>query len=202
MTYLKGFKEVIRGSGRLHVVLDYYMSVVLSASLRQALFSLLKGNMETLYNDCPGWIWNDKTKLREMLHPHARFLVATQPNIQPITSTSSPCSTNIAGYIHWRFLLEDNERILYIWEVQIKDGYRRLGLGRTLMQMTEIFAWKMQFDKIVLTVFKKNVAAVTFFRNKMLFAIDETDPTTCNPQGHFGYLILSKKRPTNISTPS
>ena len=65
------------------------------------------------------------------------------------------------------------------------------GLGRYMMQMAELVARKHGLDKLMLTVFKENVAAMQFYKQKLRYTVDETDPSVSHEAAN--YEILSKK---------
>ena len=64
-------------------------------------------------------------------------------------------------------------------------------MGKFMMQVLELLAFKANMRKIMLTVLKHNPAAKTFFKNQMKFEIDETCPTD-DVYEQFDYEILSK----------
>ncbi len=43
-------------------------------------------------------------------------------------------------------------------------------------QVAELIARAYRLDKIILTVFKANANALNFYKNKLKYAVDETDP--------------------------
>jgi len=51
------------------------------------------------------------------------------------------------------------------YELQLEPECRRKGLGRFLLQVLELMAFKANLSKVVLTVFTHNPAAVSFFKN-------------------------------------
>ncbi len=55
-------------------------------------------------------------------------------------------------------------------------------------QVAELIARAYRLDKIILTVFKANANALNFYKNKLKYAADETDPNdeVCN----FNYLYV------------
>jgi len=49
------------------------------------------------------------------------------------------------------------------------------------MQLIELIAWKCNMHRVVLTVFKSNAAAMSFYKNTMKYIVDaDADP---NPHG-------------------
>ncbi|KAG8200211.1 hypothetical protein JTE90_024990 [Oedothorax gibbosus] len=127
------------------------------------LFSLLKANMELLYENTD-WGWKDDAKLNELTHKDARFLIVRDTN------------QKIVGFSHFRFDVEQNLPILYCYELQIDDAYQRKGIGRHMMNILSLLAYEYKFVKIVLTVFKNNLVGINFYMNSLMFKKDSTCP--------------------------
>ena len=72
---------------------------------------------------------------------------------------------------------------------------KRKGLGTFLMQIAELIAWKFNFEKVALTVFKNNTEALKFYKEKLKYSVDDTDPSDeVEDPSEIGYEILSKSR--------
>jgi hypothetical protein len=78
------------------------------------------------------------------------------------------------------------------YELQLEAEVQRKGLGRFLMSLVELFAWRCQLLRVVLTVFHSNKAALHLYRNTLHYELDETDPTLWG-HNHEQYTILAKK---------
>jgi ribosomal protein S18 acetylase RimI-like enzyme len=94
------------------------------------------------------------------------------------------------GFLEYRILIEDDSVVLYIWEIHLVPRVHKQGLGRYMMQIAELIARKHGLDKIMLTVFKQNVTAMNFYKNKLRYVIDDTDPSMSGEK--VNYEILSK----------
>ena len=134
--------------------------------------------MKKLYEDSE-WGWNDKNKREEMLDEKAWYLLAE-------TSDGT-----IAGYSHFRYDMDFDDEVVYVYEIQIDSTYQRKGLGRFMMQVLEMLAFKADMRKIMLTVFKHNPEAENFFKKTMKYEIDETCPID-DVVEQYDYEILSK----------
>ncbi|TNY21068.1 hypothetical protein DMC30DRAFT_395889, partial [Rhodotorula diobovata] len=80
--------------------------------------------------------------------------------------------------------------VAYCYELQVEAAHQGSGAGRVLMDALERLARASKMDKAMLTVFKANQQALTFYE-KIGYGEDEIDP------GRFGvedvaYKILSK----------
>lgn len=114
-------------------------------------FELTKKNMQTLY-EASDWGWNDKQKKDEMLEDQARYLIATTTEDQvPVAA------------VHFRFDLDNDDEVLYCYEIQLEKETRRKGLGKFLMQILELLAHKTHMTKVMLTVLTNNNNAEEFF---------------------------------------
>jgi len=213
------------------VSLNFFKQERLSPALKDWMFKLLETNMKAYYAGCKGWGWKPRVKQRELCtEPESRYFIITQnhstPSSSPSASTSVSTSSSAdsislddaVGFLHFRFEIFNQMPLLYLYEIQLSDTIQRKGLGKFLMQLLELIAWKYGMRRLVLTVFKANQAAVNFYKT-LGYAVDaETDP---NPHGMgaksdqkldeddvtddgstdgVGYEILSKANPKVVKT--
>lgn len=196
-------------------IIQHYTSNNISKNILKQCINIFENNMSLLYQQS-SWGLNLETKLEELNHKKARFLIL-QPIHNNINNNSNNDSTEkttqvssysisddtttidddvIGGFIHYRFCYDDDETpscvVLYIYEIQIRDVYqKKYGFGKTLMSYIDILCDKLNINKIMLTVFKNNTAAMNFYINTLHFMIDESSPSKhgdCNTD----YEILSK----------
>lgn len=139
-------------------------------------FDLLKTNMETIYENSD-WGWQDNSKLEELTQEDARFLIVRDS------------TDNIVGFSHFQFDMENNYPILYCYELQVESAIQRKGVGKHLMSILTLIAYKFKMVKILLTVFKNNSAGMNFYRNSLRFGRDESCPYD---EEEKCYLILRK----------
>lgn len=69
----------------------------------------------------------------------------------------------IAGEIVGCVLTGYDGRRAYLYHLAVAEKYRRLGIGRRLLEKTERAVGEMGVAKIHLTVFKKNLSAKNFY---------------------------------------
>lgn len=62
------------------------------------------------------------------------------------------------------------------YELQVDERYRRRGLGGVLMGALEGMAAALPVDKVMLTVFRCNTAAIAFYRQRS-YLVDEISPS-------------------------
>merc|ERR1712012_1120159 len=145
---------------------------------KKAAVDLLIRNMKALYEQS-NWGWNEKNKKDEMLEDSAWYLLAKNEE------------GKICGFSHFRYDMDYDDEVLYVYEIQIDPSYQRKGIGRFMMFALEMLAFKADMRKIMLTVFKHNPEADKFFKNTMKYEIDETCPID-DVVEQYDYEILSK----------
>lgn len=106
-------------------------------------------------------------------------------------STNSEDAGKLLAFSHFRFDMDYDDEVLYIYEIQLEGGAMRKGLGKFMMQVLEIIAFKADMRKVMLTCFKHNPAAQKFFKDVLKYELDETCPTD-DVYEQFDYDILSK----------
>ncbi|XP_033735228.1 N-alpha-acetyltransferase 40-like [Pecten maximus] len=174
----------------ISLTIEFFRAEDLSQELTDWVFNLTKKNMQKLYEESD-WGWKDKEKLEEMTEEKALYLIATDKDSKPVAFT------------HFRFDMEWDEELVYCYELQIIEEYRRKGIGKFLMQILELLAYKTEMIKVMLTTFKSNKMAESFFMKAMKYTMDETSPE--DPvweEREYKYQILSKEiKPKPSSKP-
>ena len=97
----------------------------------------------------------------------------------------------LLAFSHFRYDMDYDDEVLYIYEIQLEDSVRRKGLGRFMMQVLEVMAFKADMRKIMVTVFKHNPGAQKFFKDALKYEIDETCPVD-DVYEQYDYQIISK----------
>jgi ribosomal protein S18 acetylase RimI-like enzyme len=140
---------------------------------------LFEQNMTDLYR-ASSWGLNLSKKAKELKHERARFLVITKDSDNGTVSIPQS-SAEIIAFSHFRYELDDEDQpkypVLYVYELQVKQEFQRHGLGRKLMTLMELMAMKNSMSYVMLTVFKLNVTAMTFYLNKMRYSIADQSPS-------------------------
>ena len=145
--------------------------------------TLFEKNMGEMYRNS-SWGLDMDGKSAELRNDKARFLFVTDDE------------ESLVGFLHFRFEYDDEESptcaVLYVYEIQIESAYRRCGVGRHLMSIAERIAREQTMSKVVLTVFKKNTQAMTFYTTSLGYNIDEASPSQFEDHSA-DYEILSLK---------
>ena len=113
--------------------------------------------------------------IKDALWEGARFLVYEKDG-------------EIVGYLGVRRVLE----IGFIYNVAVKEKYRRCGIGRALLEELDRLAEKMGLEELTLEVRKSNSAAISLY-TKMGYVSDGIRPNFYeNPRENA--IIMTKRR--------
>ncbi|XP_051193112.1 uncharacterized protein [Lolium perenne] len=148
--------------------------------------NLLKVNMEGPYGS--EWPSEEKIKRREMVAPEARYILVRQfandcnakkssEQDAGVECTDGACTgDHLLGFVHYRFVVEEDVPVVYVYELQLESTAQGKGLGKFLMQLIELIARKSQMGAVMLTVQKSNTEAMAFY-NKLRYVISSTSPS-------------------------
>ncbi|CAN1200896.1 Probable glycerol-3-phosphate acyltransferase 3 [Linum perenne] len=133
------------------------------------------------------WPQEEKVKRREMVSPEALYIFVQEEDLDDK-------AVPLVGFVHYRFTLEEEIPVVYVYEIQLESRVQGKGLGKFLMQLVELIARKNCMSAIVLTVQKANVAAMDFYTNKMRYGISSISPSLFDPmmEAEKSYEILCK----------
>ena len=107
----------------------------------------------------------EKVKRIEMVDPEALYIFVHEvdnSNADEKTTlvTEEDPSTSrqddsgpLVGFVHYRFVLEEEVPVLYVYELQLEPRVQGKGLGKLLMELIELIAQKVLkcFSKLTLT---------------------------------------------------
>lgn len=111
------------------------------------------------------WPMEEKVKRREMVAPEARYIfVRESPNAAldgnsfraDDKTTSAGCmgrGDHLVGFVHYRFIVEEDIPVVYVYELQLESCAQGKGLGKFLMQLIELIAHKVFIFLIKLLIF-------------------------------------------------
>ena len=101
------------------------------------------------------WPVEEKIKRREMVAGEARYIFAYEAfnaNACESSTTSevergfTNCPADrgpLVGFVHYRFVIEEELPVLYVYELQLESRVQGKGLGKFLMQLIELIAQKV-----------------------------------------------------------
>ena len=157
----------------------------LEPSERESVLDLTERNMRDLYGE--KWeATTKKEKRRDMASRDARYILVRDPRNDE----------TIVGFANYRFVLEDEWVVLYVYELQVDATQRRKGLGRALLRLSESLAKWTGVEGVMLTTLKRNVGACKFYEAQEYFP-SAIDPSLMFPDqaDRFHYRILAKLFP-------
>ncbi|PKU72599.1 hypothetical protein MA16_Dca010169 [Dendrobium catenatum] len=186
----------------LSVYLESGFGDQLSSSIKKYIQNLLKVNMEGPYGS--DWPLEEKVKRREMVAAEARYIFVRESSnvvhddnylkeddrMNCWTGDGDP----LVGFMHYRFIVEEEIPVLYVYELQLESCARGKGLGKFLMQLIELIARKNQMGAVILTVQKANVLAMNFYTSRLRYVISAISPSKVDPLTGYekSYEILCK----------
>lgn len=177
MDLLLPFKKFDRNG--VCLTIQHHKAENMDKDLKDFVFHLCKENMQSLY-EASNWGWKDRDKREELFEDKARFLIVRNEENLPV------------AFVHFRFDIEIDEEVLYCYEIQLSESVRRKGLGKFLMQILELMAYKTEMVKVMLTTFKQNDAGSKFFKEALKYEVDESSPGEFVYEEECHYMILSK----------
>lgn len=157
----------------LSVYLESGSGEQLSSDMKHYVQTLLKVNMEGPFGS--EWPAEEKIKRREMVAPEARYIFLRE------TPHADSDAKPFVGFVHYRFVVEEDVPVVYVYELQLEARTQGKGLGKFLMQLIELIARKTHMGAVVLTVQKANVPAMKFYMNKMRYMISTISPSKVDP---------------------
>nr|GLL42181.1 N-alpha-acetyltransferase 40 isoform X2 [Ipomoea trifida] len=175
----------------LSVYLESGRGNKLSSQLKQYIQCLLKENMKGPYGS--EWPAEEKVKRREMIAPEARYIFVYEiptadARQMPAVHDKDMDTANrmddkgpIIGFVHYRFLIEEEIPVLYVYELQLEQRVQGKGLGDYLMQLIELIGHKSKMGAVVLTVQKANILAMRFYTSKLRYKVSAISPSRVYP---------------------
>jgi len=189
LEYKKGGDDADATTFSLH----YCSTVALNPKQTLQIFKIFETNMKEHYEAT--WGWNRNDKMKELFHPASRFIVASSA---PATGIDQVDAATIVGFTIYRFDWDDEDEpehpVVYCYELQVDASYRGFGLGRLFTSLIVAIADKLKMWKVMLTCFKRNTAAMEFYKHAG-FGIDSNSPSLFGnvAEEEFDYEILSNR---------
>lgn len=108
----------------------------------------------------PEWPNEEKIKRRDMVAPEARYIFVHQVSNEDADKVlefgdveqACSCKGSIVGFVHYRFTLEEEVPVLYVYELQLERRVQGKGLGKFLMQLIELIASQVRSHVTILAV--------------------------------------------------
>ncbi|KAL5341274.1 GNAT family acetyltransferase Nat4 [Aspergillus crustosus] len=152
-----------------------------------------------------GWSLTEKRK--EMKLPDMKYMILRREIENTVPDRVSKANESgdsedhqeagiFAGFLEYMVTYEDGYEVLYCYEIHLTPEVQGLGLGEELMGRFERMGQRIGLEKAMLTVFKSNGRAITFYE-RAGFAEDENSPRPRRLRNgtvkEVDYTIMSKK---------
>ncbi|GAA5849986.1 hypothetical protein JCM8547_000975 [Rhodosporidiobolus lusitaniae] len=180
--------------------LAVHTTKTLTSAERNWVWELFEVNMRSLYEASADG-YDPAEKKKELFHPDSRFLIlySPSPSSPACQKPTSVVKDEPLGYCIFRFDTEETASdegdrlcdVAYCYELQVSSLAKRLGVGRALMDVLERLSAACKMDKTMLTVFKANKEAISFYES-LGFRVDEIDPSEYEGGEAVDYVIRSK----------
>lgn len=123
--------------------------------LTKMLSPKLQLNMEGPYGS--EWPEEEKVKRKEMVLPEAHYVFVHEvanSNADEMTTVLTAAETStcledsgpLVGFVQYRFVLEEEIPVLYVYELQLEPRVQGKGVGKFLMQLVELMAQKVMLN--------------------------------------------------------
>ncbi|KAM0793312.1 hypothetical protein ACM66B_000770 [Microbotryomycetes sp. NB124-2] len=180
--------ELVMHTTASSVLVQVFTAKILPLELREWIWTLFLSNMRALYESSHDG-FDPEAKRRELFEPASRFFVARS------ISKETGQDSDLLGYTIYRYDTEETSEtedadVVYCYELQLEQKSQRQGVGTLLMDLLMQTAKDFKMDKVMLTVFKSNTAAVAFYE-KSGYSTDELDPS-CYGRRDADYRIMSR----------
>ncbi|KAK2958621.1 putative acyl-CoA N-acyltransferase [Blattamonas nauphoetae] len=123
------------------------------------LWNILEENMKQLAESSNAGWHPDETRLELFSLPQSHYIVA----VSRVADDNAGIVEQPIAFIQFRFLVENEEIVCYMYELQSSREYRRCGIGRALHSILEQLCRHVKVKKIMLTVFLSNITALSFY---------------------------------------
>ena len=149
--------------------------------------------------------WDDHRKIEEMQDADMRYLVVRLedgklPVPEEQWNHDSKTDQSIIGFLSFMITQEEDESVVYIYEIHISEHFRRYGIGQHLFHIVEHVGTTTGMEKTMLTVFKRNKNARKWYASRG-YEVDAISPRPRKLRGgrsiEADYEILSKSLSSN-----
>lgn len=140
--------------------------------------------------------WSPAKKREEMRLPDLRYIILRRK-----TLGSDGSGGTVVGFLSFMLTYEDGYVVVYCYEVHLTEELQGKGIGKRLMEMMEEMGKRAGVAKAMLTSFKANGNAMTFYERRG-YEEDEYSPRPRKLRNGVvkepDHVILSKAFFTNI----
>ena len=114
----------------------------LSADDKKWIWKLLEGNMRPVFGEKVWKAREGKEKKNDMVDDDARYIIVRRaPAVDPENTDPNGVNTDTSGeplgFVHYRFVIEEDVAVMYVYELQLDAAAHRKGLGKYLMMLCD-----------------------------------------------------------------
>jgi ribosomal protein S18 acetylase RimI-like enzyme len=153
--------------------------------------------------------WRPKAKRKEMREEDMQYLLirpwqhdedtqSRDGNTKAKANLDGGDQSNterIVAFASFMLTMEEDQAVIYIYEIHLDPSVRAIGVGKWLMRIVEEIGQKVGVNRSMLTVFTRNSTAENFYK-RLGYSKDVISPTERKLRGgkvkRPDYLILSK----------
>ncbi|KAJ3389391.1 hypothetical protein HDU92_001077 [Lobulomyces angularis] len=140
--------------------------------------------MKEIYDNTNDSKWIDNEKWREFKEENPLYLCIFDKDD----------NNKLVAFCYYQITYEEDEKVIYCYELQVVKRYQNEGLGKFLMSELEKLSKELKLN-ILLTVFKNNFVALNFYKS-LGFEIHHSCPSnhlSLKRQTRISYFIYYKK---------
>jgi ribosomal protein S18 acetylase RimI-like enzyme len=197
--YFPKTPELYTAKNRLEYTVTPQTSTSLSEVDLMRCFNLIEETSSADYRASSSG-WDPTYKKEEMKEVDMRYILVRRSTSlsELVSEESTNAGKDIIAFMSFMLTMEENEAVIYIYEVHSDTSARGIGLGKFLMQLVEDIGRNAGVVKSMLTVFTRNIHAEAFYK-RMGYIEDASCPPARKLRGGKvkkpEYLILSKELP-------
>ncbi|KAL3487529.1 GNAT family acetyltransferase Nat4 [Aspergillus germanicus] len=171
--------------------LDIYTAATIPTTDLNACFKLIELTSSAAYKSSSAG-WSPKEKREEMKLPDMKYMILRRA-VSDGGESEGP--GDFTGFLEYMVTYEDGYEVLYCYEIHLTPESQGQGLGEELMARFERVGARIGLEKAMLTVFKSNRRAMTFYE-RMGYTEDESSPRPRKLRNgtvkEADYMIMSK----------
>ncbi|KIW07336.1 uncharacterized protein PV09_02185 [Verruconis gallopava] len=184
--YLPSSSELKSKDGSKTYVWTFHLSSNLNDDDLEACFSLVEETSSADYQAASQG-WNPDHKRSEMRERDMRYIL--------VHRSGKEGHNSVLAFTSFMLTPEDDQPVIYIYEIHLSPELRGTGIGKALMEMVASIGRKVGVSMSMLTVFTTNQHAEAFYR-RLGYTEDDSSPRDRKLRGgkikRPEYLILSK----------
>jgi ribosomal protein S18 acetylase RimI-like enzyme len=183
--------DIFTTTSTYEYTIDNYTAATIPAADLDTCFNLIELTSAAAYKSSSAG-WSPKEKREEMKLPDMKYMILRRA-VSDGGESEGP--GDFAGFLEYMVTYEDGYEVLYCYEIHLMPESQGQGLGEELMARFERVGARIGLEKAMLTVFKSNRRAMTFYQ-RVGYTEDESSPRPRKLRNgtvkEADYMIMSK----------